>query len=352
MPLDIETRFLCLADLEPAARELLPHAVYEFITAGAGEEITKRDNEAAFDRIRLRPRVLRDLTRLDTGITLFGQTLPHPIILAPVAYQRLVHPEGEVAAARGAGVAEAVFTLGTTATATIEDCLVVSQSPVWFLIYWQSDRDFNGELVSRMAALGAKAISVTIDLPTPGDRRRQFRAGFKLPDSLETPYFKDRNAGMLKVGTAQRRAMPTWADVAWLRSLTTLPLILKGILDPDDAEQAIATGADAIVVSNHGARNLDTLPATIDALPAIAERVAGRIPIILDGGVRRGTDVLKAIALGASAVMIGRPYVYALATGGAEGVAHCVKLLRRDFEMAMALTGRGRIGEIDRTVIW
>ncbi|MER9170550.1 alpha-hydroxy-acid oxidizing protein [Mesorhizobium australicum] len=155
-----------------------------------------------------------------------------------------------------------------------------------------------------------------------------------MPDSIATPYFKDRNTGVLNVGTAQKRAMPTWADIAWLRSLTTLPLILKGILDPDDAEQAIGTGADAIVVSNHGSRNLDTLPAAIDALPAIAERVAGRIPI------------------GATAVMIGRPYVYALATAGAEGVAHCVNLLRRDFEMAMALTGRARIGEIDRSVIW
>jgi len=322
MPLDIEARFLCLADLELAAREKLPHPIYEYIAGGAGDEITKRDNEAAFDRIRLRPRVLRDVTSLDTGITLFGQSHPHPIILAPIAYQRLVHAEGEVAAARGAGVAEAVFTLGTTATAAIEDCVAMSQSPIWFLLYWQSDRSFNGELVSRLAAMGAKAISVTVDMPTPGDRRRQFHAGFKIPDSLTTPYFKDRNAGVLKVGTAQQRAMPTWADIAWLRSLTTLPLILKGILDPDDAEQAIGTGADAIIVSNHGSRNLDTLPATIDALPAIAERVAGRIPVILDGGVRRGTDVLKAIALGASAIMIGRPYVYALAIDGAEGVAH------------------------------
>jgi 4-hydroxymandelate oxidase len=349
---DIETRFLCLADFEPAAREVLPHAVYEYIAGGAGDEITKSDNEDAFDRIRLRPRVLRDVTRLDTRTTLFGQSLPHPIILAPMAYMRLAHLEGEVAAARGAGVAEAVFTLGTTATATIEDCVAVSQSPIWFLLYWQSDRSFNGELVSRMAALGAKAIIVTVDTPTPGDRRRQFRAGFKIPESLETPYFNDRNTGVIKAGTAQRRAMPTWADISWLRSLTTLPLILKGILDPDDAEQAIGAGADAIAVSNHGSRNLDTLPATIDALPAIAERVAGRIPIILDGGVRRGTDVLKAIAFGASAVMIGRPYVYALATDGAEGVAHCVNLLRRDFELAMVLTGRARIGEIDRSLIW
>jgi len=352
MPTDLATRFLCLADFEPAAHKLLPHAVYEFVAAGAGDEITKRDNEAAFDRIRLRPRVLRDVTRVDTGITLFGESLPHPIILAPVAYQQLVHPEGEVATSRGAGLADAVFTLGTTATAAIEDCVTASTSPVWFLLYWQSDRDFNGDLVSQMAARGAKAICVTVDLPTPGDRRRQFRAGFKLPDRFETPYFKDRNSGLLKVGTAQRRAMPTWADIAWLRSLTSLPLVLKGILDPEDAVQAINIGADAIVVSNHGARNLDTLPATLDALPAIAERVAGRIPIIVDGGVRRGTDVLKAIALGASAVMIGRPYVYALATNGAEGVAHCVNLLRQEFEMALALTGRMNIGEIDQSVIW
>jgi 4-hydroxymandelate oxidase len=352
MATNFEARFLSLEDFEPPAREQLQHAVYEFIAGGAGDEITKRDNETAFDRIKLRPRVLRDVTRLDTGITLFGKDLPHPIILAPIAYQRLAHPDGEVATARGAGMAEAVFVLGTSATAAIEDCMAVSRSPVWFLLYWQSDRNFNGELVTRMAELGAKAICVTVDTPTPGDRRRQFRAGFKIPDSLVTPYFKDRNTGIVKVGTSQIRAMPTWADIGWLRSLTNLPLILKGILDPEDAEQAVGAGADAIVVSNHGARNLDTFPATIDALPAIAERVAGRIPIILDGGVRRGTDVLKAMALGASAVMIGRPYVYALAVGGAEGVAHCVNLLRRDFELAMALTGRARISELDRTVIW
>jgi len=349
---DFASRFLCLPDFEPAARELLPHAVYEYVAAGAGDEITLRENEAAFDRIRLRPRVLRDVTRVDTSISLFGQILPHPIMLAPIAYQRLFHPDGEVAAARGASMSKAIFVLGTSATATIEECAEVGRFPIWFLLYWQSDRSFNGELVSRMAAAGAKAICVTVDTPTPGDRRRQFRAGFTIPDSMATPYFDDRNRGVVKVGTAQARSMPTWQDIAWLRSLTDLPMILKGILDPGDAEQAVDAGADAIMVSNHGSRNLDTLPATIDALPAIAERVAGRIPIILDGGVRRGTDVVKAIALGASGVMIGRPYVYALAAGGAEGVTHCVNLLRRDLELAMSLTGRSRIADIDRSLIW
>jgi 4-hydroxymandelate oxidase len=203
-----------------------------------------------------------------------------------------------------------------------------------------------------MSMKGAKAICITVDTPTPGDRRRQMKAGFTIPDSLATPYFDDRNRGFIKVGSSQHRAMPTWQDIAWLRSLTKLPLILKGILDPDDAEEAIAVGADAIAVSNHASRNLDTFPATIDALPAIAERVAGRIPILVDGGIRRGTDVLKSLALGASAVMIGRPYAYALAAAGSEGVSHCVNLLRRELELGMALTGRARLSELDRSLIW
>ena len=168
---------------------------------------------------------------------------------------------------------------------------------------------------------------------------------------MTTPHLHDRNIGLRGVGTPKRQVL-TWHDVEWLRSLTKMPFILKGILDPDDAARAVDVGADAIIVSNHGARNLDTLPATIEALPAIAERVGGRIPLLIDGGVRRGTDVLKCLALGATAVLIGRPYVYALAVAGAAGVAHCVNLLRRELEMAIALTGRASIAEIDRSLIW
>jgi len=352
MSSDLADRFLCLADFEPAARNLLPHAVYEYVAASAGDEITMRDNVAAFDRHRIRPRVLRDVSKIDTSVTLFGDRLAHPILLAPTAFQRMSHPEGEVASARGAGEAGAIFTLSTSGTATIEECVAASQVPIWFLLYWQSDRSFNRDLIAKAAAGGAKAICVTVDRPMTGDRRRELRAGFKLPDALATPYHNDRNTGLIKVGSSRQRAIITWPDIEWLRSLTTLPLVLKGILDPDDAEQAISAGAAGIVVSNHGARNIDTLPATIDALPAIAERVAGRIPVIVDGGIRRGTDVLKSIALGATAVMIGRPYVYALAVAGSDGVRHCVELLRREFEMAMALTGRTSISEIDRSIIW
>jgi 4-hydroxymandelate oxidase len=230
--------------------------------------------------------------------------------------------------------------------------VAASAAPVWFLLYWQSDRGFNRDLVARIEASGAKALCVTVDTPTLGDRRRQNRTGFELPGSLATPHFHDRNTGLRKVGGSPQRAALTWRDVEWLRSLTTLPFVLKGILDRDDAEQAIDAGADGIIVSNHGARNIDTLPATIDALPAVAMRVDGRVPVIIDGGIRRGTDVLKSLTLGASAVMIGRPYVYALAVAGAPGVTHCVGLLRREFEMALALTGRASIGEIDRSLIW
>jgi len=351
MSADLATRFMCLADFEPAARTCLPHAVYEYVASGAGDELTARENETAFDHIKLRPRVLRDVAKVDPSVTLFGATLPHPILLAPTAYQRMSHPEGEIATARGAGETGAVFMLSTSSTASVEECVVASSAPIWFLLYWQSDRNFNESLVARIEASGAKALGVTVDTPVLGDRRRQYRVGFELPDDMVTPHLHDRNMRLRGVGTPQRQVL-TWREIEWLRSLTKMPFILKGILDPDDAAQAIEVGADAIIVSNHGARNLDTLPATIEALPAIAERVAGRIPLLIDGGVRRGTDVLKCLALGATAVLIGRPYVYALAVGGAAGVAHCVSLLRRDLEMAMALTGRASISEIDRTLIW
>lgn len=342
---------LALSDFELAARELLPHAVYEFIAAGAGDEITLAENKAAFDRIKLRPRILRDVVAIDTHVELFGIALPHPILLAPTGLQRLSHPDGEVATARGAGEAASIFVLSTMGTATIEDCVAASVYPIWFNLYWQSDREFNRDLVARIGAGGARALMVTVDSPTLGDRIRRERAGFKLSDDVVTPYYYDRNVGLRGRGSRLMGRL-TWHDIEWLRSLTKLPIVLKGILDPADAEEAVRVGADGLVVSNHGARNIDTLPATIDALPAVVERVNGRATIIVDGGISRGTDVLKSLALGATAVMIGRPYVFALASAGAAGVTQCVNILRNELETAMALTGRRNIAEIDRSVIW
>jgi 4-hydroxymandelate oxidase len=351
MPPETLASFLTLSDFEEAARECMPHPVYEFVAAGAGDEVTLLDNQAAFDRIKLRQRVLRDVFAIDTQVELFGSNCPHPILLAPTSLQRLSHPDGEVAAARGAGEAGAIFTLSTSGTATIEECVAASACPVWFLLYWQSDREFNRDLVARIEARGAKALMITVDTPTFGDRVRRERAGFALPDDLVTPYYYDRNAGLRKRGSRLMGRL-TWREIEWIRSLTGLPLILKGILDPADAEEAVRIGANGVVVSNHGARNLDTLPATIDALPAVVDQVSGRAGIILDGGIRRGTDVLKSLALGATAVMIGRPYVFALAAAGAAGVARCVTLLKDELETAMALVGRRTIKELDRSAIW
>ena len=249
---ELAARFHCLADFEPAARERLPHAVYEFVAGAAGDELTLNDNKAAFDRLKLRPRVLRDVSTIATSVTLFGDTLMHLILLAPTSFQRMTHPEGEVATARGAGEARAIFVLSTTGTASIEECVAASAAPVWFLLYWQSDRGFNRELVARVMASGARALCLTVDTPTLGDRRRQARAGFEVPAGLTTPHFHDRNTGLRRAGSGQR-TMLTWQNVEWLRSLTSLPLVLKGILDPDDAAQAVETGANGIVVSNHGA---------------------------------------------------------------------------------------------------
>jgi 4-hydroxymandelate oxidase len=210
----------------------------------------------------------------------------------------------------------------------------------------QSDRAFTRELVARVEAAGCQALVLTVDTPTLGARNRQARAGFALPDGMPTPHLFNVNV------SAPARVVVTWRDVEWLRSIARVPLLLKGILTADDAERAIAAGAAGVIVSNHGARNLDTLPATIDALPHVAERVAGRIPLLLDGGVRRGTDVVKAIAFGASAVLIGRPYCYALSVSGAAGVTRVVQLLEQELEMAMMLLGRARLSDVTRDALW
>jgi 4-hydroxymandelate oxidase len=339
---------ITLDDFETLAREKLPHTIYEFIASGAADETTLRWNREAFQQIRLRPRVLTDVSRTETNITLFGESLPFPILLAPVAYQRLMHPEGEIAAARGAAQAGAIFVMSTAANCCIED-IAAAGARLWLQIYLQSDRGVTRDLVQRAGAAGAHAICLTVDTPVLGTRTRQARARFALPPDLPTPHLDALGRERLSVVSATREPI-TWKDVEWLQSITKLPLLLKGILDADDAQHAAESGAAGIIVSNHGARNLDTVPATIEALPPIAERV--RIPILLDGGVRRGTDVIKAIALGAKAILIGRPYAYALAVGGAEGVARVVAILRRELETAMALLGRASISALDRSVLW
>lgn len=325
--------------------------VYEFLAGGAGDEATLRWNREAYERIRLRPRVLEDVTSIDTALTLFGQRMASPILLAPVAYQRLVHRDGEMESARGAGAAGVTYVVSTATNCTIEEIAAAATAPLWLQIYIQEDRDVTRELVARAEAAGVRALCLTVDTPVLGTRNRQARAGFCLPPELPTPHLDAASRDRLAIVNAKRLAV-TWRDVEWLRSIAHVPVLLKGILDPDDAERALDRGTDGVIVSNHGARNLDTVPATIDALPHIAARIGGRVPLLVDGGIRRGTDVVKALALGASAVLVGRPYVYGLAADGAAGVARVIAILREELETAMALLGRANVAHIDGGVLW
>lgn len=344
---------VALSDYEAAARQRISHIAYEYIAGGAADEITVRWNREAFDALRLRPRALVDVDRVDTAITLFGQALPHPILLAPTAFHKLVHPDGEVETARGAGQAGAAFVVSSFSTRRMADIARAATAPLWFQFFAvrRDNAAFVRDTIQEVEGLGCRALVLTVDVPVAGARNRAERAGFRLPEDFETPYFPNRKRAKQQAGQPISGSC-TWEDVTWLRSLTRLPVLLKGILDPDDAERAVRVGAGGLIVSNHGGRSLDTLPASLSALPQIVDRVAGRVPILLDGGVRRGTDVLKALALGARAVLIGRPYLYGLGVAGANGVTQVVNILRRELEMALALTGRPTLADIDPSVLW
>lgn len=333
---------LSIYDFEAAAAKRVMPAAWNRIQGGAADEITLRWNKEAYQHVRLRPRVLVDVSKLDTRVTLLGQELPFPILLAPTGGQRLIHPEGELAVSRGAAAAKATYVISSSASLRVEDIAKQAAGPVWFQLYVQRDRAFTKDLVQRAESSGCRALCVTVDSPTFGARNREVRASSGLPER-QLPNLPGRD---------YLDPSLTWKDIAWLRSFARTPVLLKGILNPDDAGKAMQEGVAGVIVSNHGARNLDTLPATLDALPLVVEKVAGRGPVLVDGGVRRGTDVLKALAFGATAIQIGRPYLYGLGVAGAEGVSRVVEILRDEFEMAMALTGRPTIASIDRSVIW
>jgi len=334
------TSLVTLDDYERAAQPLIAPAAWAYVHAGAADEITLRRNREAFNAIQLAPRVLNDVSKMDLRVRVVGQELPHPIMLAPVAANVLAHADAEVGTARGALASGAGMVLSSYTSRTVEQVAATGVSPLWFQLYIQ-ERAATRDLVARAVDGGCSAICITVDTPTSGPRDRQARAGFDWP------------AGMLPYKTVQPGDNPcTWKDVEWVRGAVNVPVILKGIMHPEDAQLAIEHGAAAIVVSNHGGRNLDTAPASIEALPRVVDRVAGRIPVLFDGGIRRGTDALKALAFGAGAVMIGRPYVYGLAVSGAAGVTAVVNILKRELEQAMALCGVNRVGAISRDLIW
>ena len=339
-----------LADYEAHAAAYIAPEHWAYIQDGTGDNLTRDDNRAAFDRVKLLPRLLADLRGGSTAIELFGRSHDVPMLLAPVAYQRLVHGEGELATVRAAMAMGTGFIASTLSSVTLEDIaraaqdaareLGVAAAPLWFQLYFQEQRDDSLELVRRAEAAGYEAIVLTVDASIK-------RTTLALPQGIEAANLHGMSrlgqaaqpGGRILFGTPLADAAPRWDDVAWLRAQTTLPLILKGVMAPQDAGRALALGVDGLIVSNHGGRVLDSMPAALDALPGIVEAVQGKVPLLLDGGVRRGTDVAKALALGATAILIGRPQVHALAVAGMAGVAHMLHILRAELELAMASLG-------------
>ena len=351
--------FVSLCDFEPVAQRRMSHMAWEYFNSGAGDEITLRWNREAYDRLRLRPKVLVDVSKIDTRVSLLGQQLPHPILLAPAADQRMVHFEGELATAQGAGSASAIFVVSSFTNTPIEEVARKASAPLWFQMYIQRDRGFSLDVAQRAETAGCKALCVTVDTPTFGARNRQARAKYELLPGLSRPHLptatkatSDAVRGRMQVFRDWVDPALTWRDISWLSSNCRIPVLVKGVLNPEDADRAVQEGVSGIIVSNHGARNLDTLPATIDVLPHVVEKVAGRVPVLVDGGIRRGTDVVKALARGANAVLIGRPYLHGLAVAGDKGVERVVEILRNELEMAMGLLGRPTIQSVDRSALW
>ena len=345
-------------EYEPLALAAITPMAWDYLAGGSGDERTLGWNRERLDATRLWPRVLRDVSRVDPRLSLLGVDLPFPILLAPTGFQRLFHPEGELATARGAGAAGALYTLSTAATTSIEDIAAVATAPLWFQLYAQRDRGFTLELVRRAEAAGCRAIMLTADTPVLGARDRDRRSHLELPPGLELAnlrVLRERapDSPTFVHGAANPFLDPslTWDVLDWLVAESRVPVVVKGVLRADDARTAIAHGAAAVAVSNHGGRNLDTVPATIDALPGLVDAVAGRVPVLLDGGVRRGVDVVKALAFGATAVMIGRPYLWGLGVCGAEGVTRVIRMLAEELEMAMAQCGAPTLAALTRDLV-
>jgi 4-hydroxymandelate oxidase len=352
-----------LHELEQCAMERVSGAAFDYYRSGANDEITLQDNMDAYGRIRLAPRMLVDVSNRDLSTTVLGEKVSMPLLIAPTAFQRMAHPDGEIATTKAAGCAGTIMTLSTLANTSIEDVAAVASGPLWFQLYVYKDRGITKSLVQRAEVAGYKAIVFTVDSPLLGRRERDVRNRFHLPDDLAVANLL--RAGMHELpsdvpdsGLAAYIASLydtglTWQDVEWLRGITKLPILLKGILRADDAKRAVDSGVAGIIVSNHGGRQLDTAPATIDALPRVVDAVAGsKVEVLVDGGVRRGTSVMKALAYGARAVLIGRPVLWGLACGGEDGVTMVLEMLRQELDLAMALSGCPNVSSVTRDLIF
>jgi len=371
-----------VADLRSIARRRLPRGVFDYIDGGAEDEVTMSSNSEAYRRVTFRPRVLRDVGEVDISSTLLGRPLSFPLVLAPTGFTRIADPAGELAAARAAARAGVPYSLSTLGTRSIEEVAAVSSGRLWFQVYVWRDRGLVAEMVQRAADSGYEAICLTVDTAVLGKRERDVRRGFTLPPKIGLPTIFDGIAhpgwtwqfirsdpivfanvagrsvgdGAEAVSLAEyvsRQFDPglSWRDVAWLRAQWSGPIVLKGIQTVDDAVIAADEGIEAIALSNHGGRQLDSAPAPLDLLPGVADAVADRIEIICDGGVRRGSDIVKALALGARACMSGRAYLYGLGAAGEAGVDHVLDLLSSDMKRTMALIGCPAVADLDRDCV-
>jgi 4-hydroxymandelate oxidase len=332
-------RYLQVDDYEPVAKQNLPPDVYDYYAGGAGDERTLEENLRAFGRWVLRPRFLRASGFPDTSTELLGTRVEFPVLVAPWAYQGRAHPDGEPGTVRGAARAGTIAVISSTAVDDLERIAAASEGPKWWQLYLFADPALNDEMLARVVSAGYAAICWTVDFPVGGLRHRDTRSGFVMPFGIgDADYVYEPNM--------------TWDHLTFIREHAPgLPVLVKGILTAEDALLAVEHGADGIVVSNHGGRQLDGCPASLDALPEVVEAAGGRLPVLMDGGVRRGTDVVKAIALGASAVMVGRPAAWALAAEGEDGVAGVLGIFRAEIENAMALTGCCSIADVGRELV-
>ena len=368
-----------IADLRQLAYQRLPRVLFDYIDGGAQDEVTLRANQQDFNNFTLVQRVLRDVTTRDQSVTVLGQKYDLPLILSPTGMTGIFWPNGALEAARAASDAGAGFCLSSMSTSTVEDIKKVARQPTWFQLYVMRDRGMSRELIERAKAAGCSALLLTVDLAMQGQRDRDVHNGLSIPPTLNPSNMlnfamrpgwvwryltgpKVMPASLVKPGqntlftiagyvNSQFDQSVTWKDIEWAKSIWGGPIALKGILAPEDAKAAIDHGADAVIVSNHGGRQLDGVRSAISALPYVVDAVQGRAEVLLDGGVRRGTDVLKAVALGAKACMIGRPYMYGLASNGRAGVAKALDLLRNEIDLALALTGSTSLAALDRSAI-
>ncbi|GAA3230450.1 lactate 2-monooxygenase [Actinocorallia longicatena] len=348
--------------LEEAARQGLPEQAFGYVAGAAGSESTARANLAVFDQWKIVPRMLRDVGSRDLGTTVLGTAMPAPVVLGPVGVLRILHPEGELAVARAAAALGVTMTLSTASSTAMEE-VAAEAGPRWYQLYWPKDRELAASLIGRAADSGFTALVVTLDTFTLAWRPRDldqaylpFLQGIGVQNYFSDPVFQkaiggpvtDANRDLALLHWVANFGNPTltWDDLAWLREQWDGPIVLKGIQHPEDARRAVDAGMDGIVVSNHGGRQVNGAIAALDALPAIASAVGGETTVLFDSGIRSGADILKALALGAQAVMIGRPYAYALGLGGEEGVRHVLRCLMADLDLTMALSGHSTLADI------